>query len=73
MTKGDAVICVSNSIRDYVLKNYPGINQVKNSVFYEMTMNYPHGYKPSEDWINKWHKDFPETKNKVLVSFRSYN
>lgn len=70
MTKGDAVICVSNSIRDYVLENYPGINQVKNSVIYRGIDHelYPHGYKPSEDWINKWHKDFPETKNKVLVS-----
>ena len=70
MTKGDAVICVSNSIRDYVLENYPGINQVKNSVIYRGIDHelYPHGYKPSEDWINKWHEDFPETKNKTLIS-----
>ena len=28
MTKGDAVICVSNSIREYVLENYPKTSSI---------------------------------------------
>lgn len=70
MTLGDHVICVSDSIRDYVLENYPGVNQEKNSVIYRGIDHelYPHGYKPSQDWINKWYESFPETKNKVLIS-----
>jgi glycosyltransferase involved in cell wall biosynthesis len=70
MISGDHVICVSNSVRDYVLENYPEFNNKKNSVILRGIDHklYPHGYKPSQDWINKWHEDFPETKNKTLIS-----
>ena len=34
MTRGEAVICVSNSVKDYVLKNYPDVPEDKLTVIH---------------------------------------
>ena len=69
MTKGDAVICVSQSIREYVLRNYPKVQEEKLVVIHRGIEHeeYPHGYTPSSEWLRKWNDDFPEAKNKKLI------
>lgn len=69
MTVGEKVICVSNSIKEYVLNNYPTVQKEKLVVIHRGIEHeeYPHGYKPSLEWLRKWNLDFPEAKNKKLI------
>jgi len=69
MTKGEKVIVVSEMIREYVLKNYK-IDRKKLVLNYRgvSDKNFPFDYKPSQKWLKKWHKDFPQTKNKIILT-----
>ena len=69
MTKGERVIVVSEMIREYVLKNYK-IDRKKIVLNYRgvSDKNFPFNYKPSQKWLKKWHKDFPQTKNKIILN-----
>ena len=69
MTKGEKVIVVSEMIREYVLKNY-NIDRKKLVLNYRGVSNkgFPYNYKASQKWLRKWHKDFPQTKNKILLT-----
>ena len=69
MTKGDAVICVSQSIRDYVLRNYPKVQEEKLSVIHRgiSRVDFPEGFVANVSWLNNWYSQFPETENKKLV------
>ncbi|MDV7394499.1 glycosyltransferase, partial [Arthrospira platensis SPKY1] len=70
MTKGETVICVSNSVKDYVLCNYPKVSESKLRVVHRGIdpHAYPHGHRPSAEWQKQWHDDFPETKGKFLLT-----
>ena len=69
MTKGEKVIVVSEMIREYVLKNYK-IDRKKLVLNYRGVSDkiFPFNYKASQKWLKKWHKDFPQTKNKILLT-----
>lgn len=70
MTLGDHVICVSKSICEYVVRNFPQTPAAKLSVIHRgiKSCDYHFGYKPQQAWLNKWNKDFPKTvKRKMLI------
>ena len=69
MTKGEKVIVVSETIREYVLKNYK-IDKKKLVVNYRGVSNkiFPFKYEVLQKWLRKWHKDFPQTKNKIILT-----
>ena len=69
MTKGDKVIVVSKMIREYVLKNYK-VDRKKLVLNYRGVSDkiFPYNYKVSNSWLKKWHKDFPQTKNKIILT-----
>jgi glycosyltransferase involved in cell wall biosynthesis len=69
MTKGEKVIVVSEMIREYVLKNY-NVDRKKLVLNYRGVSNkvFPYNYKATQKWLRKWHKDFPQTKNKILLT-----
>jgi len=70
MTKGERVIVISEMIRDYVLKNYPGVSPGKLRLIYRGvdTNEFPYGYKPPGEWLARWYQDFPETRDKKLIT-----
>lgn len=70
MTRGEAVICVSNSVKDYVLKNYPDAPEEKLTVIHRGVDPSKLFYDalPSDEWLTEWHAQFPETKNKKLLT-----
>ena len=45
-------------IRKKLVLNYRGVSD----------KNFPFNYKPSQKWLKKWHKDFPQTKNKIILT-----
>ena len=69
MTKGDRVIVVSEMIKNYVLKNYK-IDKKKIILNYRGVSNesFPYNFKASQDWLRSWYEDFPQTKNKIILT-----
>ncbi|BCU77165.1 glycosyl transferase [Luteolibacter sp. LG18] len=70
MTCGERVICVSDSIRQFVISHYPRARPDKLRVIHRGVdpMDYPHGWQPPEEWRKKFETDFPDTKGKKLVT-----
>ena len=71
MTKGEAVIAVSKTIKKYVLENYKKVKQSDISVVYrgiDTDKFYPE-YMPNAAWIDKFEKDFPGCIDKKLILF----
>ncbi|MEO7099597.1 MAG: glycosyltransferase family 4 protein [Luteolibacter sp.] len=69
MTKGEAVIAVSESVRDYILKNYPATDPGKLSVIHRGVDEalYPAGFVPSDDWLEAWKTAQPELKGRFRL------
>jgi glycosyltransferase involved in cell wall biosynthesis len=70
MTYGECVIAISQFIKDYILQSYPATNSSKVKIIYRGIDHnlYQHGFKPDEKWQNKWGSDFPQFKNKFLIT-----
>lgn len=70
MTCGERVICVSESIRDHVLKHYPRASPDKLRVVHRGIdpVDYPHGYQPTQEWKEGFFREFPETRGKRLLT-----
>ena len=69
MAKGKRVFVISNMIKKYAVKNY---NVTKE----KLVLNYRgvdsnefiFVYKPEILWKNKWFKEHPQTKNKIILT-----
>jgi glycosyltransferase involved in cell wall biosynthesis len=70
MTKGERVIVISEMIRDYVLKNYEGVDPTKLRLIYRGVdaAIYPYGYRPTQEWLERWHTQYPATQGKQLLT-----
>lgn len=70
MTCGERVICVSESIRDHVLKHYPRADPDRLRVVHRGIdpAEYPYGYQPSAEWRASFHHEFPATAGKRLIT-----
>jgi len=70
MTKGERVIVVSETVRDYVLQNYKrcppeSIKRIYRGVSPE---EFPYGFTPEAAWLERWQQDFPQLKGKVVLT-----
>ncbi len=70
MTKGETIICVSKSVKKYVLKNYPSAKNKKIKVIYRGvdTNHYHSNYKPSDEWLAKWNRQNKHLKNQFILT-----
>ena len=70
MTRGEAVICVSNSVKDYVLKNYPDVPANKLTVIHRGVDpdQFPYGFQPPAGWLKKWQADYPQLEGKYVIT-----
>jgi glycosyltransferase involved in cell wall biosynthesis len=69
MTRGERVIAVSESVREYVLKNYPQVAAERLRVVprgVELA-RYPRGFQPDEAWAAKWRAAWPQLAGKVVL------
>ena len=69
MCKGEAVIAVSDTVRDYILDNYPTtpperIHRIYRGVDPE---DFPYGYQPSSEWQEHFFKQYPNVKGKRIL------
>lgn len=70
MTRGERVIAVSESIRSYVLKNFPRtpadvIRVIPRGI---APADYPRGYQPWAAWREQWDQEFPALKGRRLLT-----
>jgi glycosyltransferase involved in cell wall biosynthesis len=70
MTRGEAVICVSNSVKDYVHKNYPDVPSEKLTVIHRGVSpeSSPYGFNASSDWLSQWHAAYPQLQCKYVLT-----
>lgn len=69
MTRGERVIAVSESVRDYVLKSYPRVEAERVRVVprgVELA-RYPRGFAPDESWLVRWREQLPKLAGKVVL------
>ncbi len=69
MTCGERVIAVSESVHDYILKNYPGVSEQRICVVPRGVVldQYPRGFTPSAEWQANWRAEQPQCIGKVVL------
>jgi glycosyltransferase involved in cell wall biosynthesis len=69
MASGDRVIAVSDHIRDYTLRNYPGTAPDRVVTVHGGTSpeDFPFGHRPSEAWWRNTCHEFPHLRGKRLL------
>jgi len=70
MTRGEGVIAVSNTVRDYILKNYPECPPEHIVVIPRGVdpAEFPRGYQPDAEWAERFFKQFPQARHKALLT-----
>ena len=70
MTRGERVIAVSNTVRDYILREYPDTPPERIQVIHRGVDGsaYPHGWKPDPAWQDGFFAQFPQAAEKLLVT-----
>jgi glycosyltransferase involved in cell wall biosynthesis len=70
MTQGERVIAVSNTVRDYILREYPDTPPWRIQVIHRGVdgQAYPHGWKPDPVWQQAFFAQFPNAAGKLLVT-----
>jgi len=70
MTTGQRVEVVSNTIRQYVLNNYPTTHANKLVINHRGVdpADFVFGYRPSDDWLTQWRADYPQLEGKFVIS-----
>lgn len=70
MTRGERVIAVSDSVRDYIRQNYPRTQAERIRVIprgIEPERYFP-AYRPAETWREQWGREFPHLSGKRLLT-----
>jgi len=70
MTRGERVIAVSESIRDYIVANYPrtpahAIRVIPRGVD---PAEYPRAYRPDAAWARAWREQYPQLTGQRLLT-----
>jgi len=70
MTQGERVIAVSNTVRDYILREYPDTEPTRIHVIHRGVDDqaYPHGWKPDHAWQQAFLAQFPHATGKQLLT-----
>ncbi|MEM6391889.1 MAG: glycosyltransferase family 4 protein [Planctomycetota bacterium] len=70
MTFGQRVEVVSETVRDYVLQNYPGTDPSKLVLNHRGVdpAEYPFGYRPSAEWQTAWRAKYPELEGRFVIA-----
>lgn len=70
MVRGERVIAISDTIRHYILTNYPQVDPAIIRVIPRGVdpVACPHGYQPAVDWRAQWQRQFPELTGKYVIT-----
>lgn len=70
MVKGEVVIAGSETVRDYITRNYPQCSPERIHLIAEGVdpAEFPYDYQPSSTWLQQWQRDFPELQGKTILA-----
>jgi glycosyltransferase involved in cell wall biosynthesis len=70
MVRGERVIAISDMIREYILRNYPWVDPAIIRIIPRGVdpQAYPHGYRPSPEWLAKWRAQYPQLEGKYILT-----
>ncbi|MEO1925403.1 MAG: glycosyltransferase family 4 protein [Gammaproteobacteria bacterium] len=70
MTSGERVIAISEYIKNYIIENYPDVDENKIDIVYRgiSKEQYPYAYKPSNAWLEVWKQQHPQLSDKFIIT-----
>jgi glycosyltransferase involved in cell wall biosynthesis len=70
LTRGERVICVSGTLRDYVLRHYPGLDARRVEVIPRGIdpAEFPRDFRPDDAWRARFASEFPELQGGHLLT-----
>ena len=70
MTRGERVVVVSQTVRDFVLSHYPGTDPARLTVIPRGIDQdeFPYGYRPDDAWRQRFFADFPQLGGAPLLT-----
>lgn len=70
LLRGERVICVSNTVRDYVLRHYPRTDPARLVVIPRGVdaAEFPFGYQPDDAWRAAFFAEFPQLAGAPLLT-----
>ena len=70
MTRGECVIAVSESVRDYIKASFPRADMKRVRVIHRGVdaAEFPPGYRPAPRWEEEWLAQFPELADKFVLT-----
>lgn len=70
MTKGEVVIAVSETVRNYVQTHYPACDPARIKLIYRGVdpSEFPFRHQPSATWIAQWQQDYPQLAGKQVLA-----
>jgi glycosyltransferase involved in cell wall biosynthesis len=70
MCRGERVIAVSDTVRDYIRDNYPQTEMSRVKVIYRGIDpdEFPYGYRPSDEWLHQWYQQYPQLKERKVLT-----
>jgi glycosyltransferase involved in cell wall biosynthesis len=70
LTRGERVICVSDTVREYVLRHYRQLDPARIVVIPRGfdPLEFPHAYRASADWSASFRDEFPQLAGGVLLT-----
>lgn len=71
MSKGERVICVSETCKKYLFDNYQVDDPNKVTVIHRGIDEayFTRGFQPSEEWKQQFYSDYPQCSGKKLICF----
>jgi glycosyltransferase involved in cell wall biosynthesis len=70
MTRGEAVIAGSETVRRHIQENYPSCPPERIHLIPEGVdpAEFPYDYRPDATWIAQWRQDFPQLAGKTVLA-----
>jgi glycosyltransferase involved in cell wall biosynthesis len=70
MTRGERVIAVSETVRDYLRRHYPALPAERVQVIPRGVdpAEFPYGYRPSPAWLADWNRQYPQLRDALTVT-----
>lgn len=70
MTRGERVIAVSATVREYLRRHYPHLAAERIQVIQRGVdpADFPYGYRPSPRWLDDWHRQYPQLREGPVLT-----
>lgn len=70
LTRGERVICVSGTLRNYLLQHYPQLDPARIVVIPRGVdpVEFPRDYQPDDEWRTRFRGEFPQLDGGLLLT-----